>query len=109
MKDVIRDIAREPEAGRELSQSLARHPKVFSPFYLSMVRVGEATGMLDEFSLRLFEHLEFERFMREQVKTALRYPMFVVIGDGGRHRCREYFRHSGLCQRFSRASAPNCR
>ena len=63
---------------RELSQALAKHPRVFSPFYLSMVRVGEATGMLEDVFYRLFEHLEFERYMREQVKSALRYPMFVV-------------------------------
>ena len=79
MKDVIRDVRESLEAGRELSVSLARHPKVFTPFYVSMVRVGEATGLLDELFLRLFEHLEFERYMREQVKSALRYPMFVVI------------------------------
>ncbi|WP_374377116.1 type II secretion system F family protein [Dongia sp.] len=79
MKEVIRDVRESLEAGRELSVSLARHPKVFSSFYISMVRVGEATGLLDEIFLRLFEHLEFERFMREQVKSALRYPMFVVI------------------------------
>lgn len=79
MKDVIQDVRESLEGGRELSLSLARHPKVFSPFYISMVRVGEATGLLEEIFLRLFEHLEFERFMREQVKAALRYPMFVVI------------------------------
>jgi MSHA biogenesis protein MshG len=79
MKEVIQEVRESLEGGRELSASLARHPKVFSPFYVSMVRVGEATGMLEEIFLRLFEHLEFERFMREQVKAALRYPMFVVI------------------------------
>ena len=79
MKDVIRDVRESLEAGRELSVSLARHPKVFSPFYISMVRVGEATGLLNEIFLRLFDHMEFERFMREQVKSALRYPMFVVL------------------------------
>lgn len=79
MKEVIRDVRESLEAGRELSVSLARHPKVFNPFYISMVRVGEATGLLDEIFLRLFEHMEFERFMREQVKSALRYPMFVVL------------------------------
>ncbi len=79
MKEVIRDVRESLEAGRELSVSLARHPQVFTPFYISMVRVGEATGLLDEIFLRLFEHLEFERFMREQVKSALRYPMFVVL------------------------------
>ncbi|MDX9706645.1 MAG: type II secretion system F family protein [Azospira sp.] len=79
MKDVVRDVRESLEGGRDLSSSLARHPRVFSPFYLSMVRVGEATGLLDEIFLRLFEHLEFERYMREQVKSALRYPSFVVM------------------------------
>lgn len=79
MKAVIQDVRESLEGGRELSASLARHPRVFSSFYLSMVRVGEATGLLDEIFLRLFEHLEFERYMREQVKSALRYPMFVVV------------------------------
>lgn len=79
MKTVIGDIKESLEAGRELSVSLARHPKVFGSFYISMVRVGEATGLLDEIFLRLFDHLEFERYMREQVKSALRYPMFVML------------------------------
>lgn len=79
MKRVIGEVRESLESGRELSQSLARHPRVFSPFYLSMVRVGEATGLLEEIFFRLFEHLEFERYMREQVKSALRYPMFVVL------------------------------
>lgn len=82
MKEIIRDIRESLEGGRELSIALARHPKVFSSFYLSMVRVGEATGMLDTIFLRLYEHLEFEQFMREQVKSALRYPMFVIIAMG---------------------------
>ena len=79
MKRVIGEIRGSLEGGRELSLALARHPRVFSPFYVSMVRVGEATGLLEEIFLRLFNHLEFERYMREQVKSALRYPSFVVL------------------------------
>ena len=79
MKRVIGEIRESLEGGRDLSPALSRHPRVFSPFYLSMVRVGEATGLLEEIFLRLFEHLEFERYMREQVKSALRYPSFVVL------------------------------
>ncbi len=78
LRRVIGEIRESLEGGRDLSQAMARHPRVFSPFYLSMVRVGEATGMLEDVFYRLFEHLEFERYMREQVKSALRYPMFVV-------------------------------
>jgi MSHA biogenesis protein MshG len=79
MKSVIQDIRESLEGGRELSAGLARHPRVFSPFYLSMVKVGEMTGLLEEIFMRLFDHLEFERYMREQVKSALRYPSFVVM------------------------------
>ena len=79
MKSVLGQIRESLDSGRELSVSLARHPKIFTSFYLSMVRVGEMTGRLEEVFIRLFDHMEFERFMREQVKSALRYPSFVVI------------------------------
>ncbi|MDP1734406.1 MAG: type II secretion system F family protein [Sulfuritalea sp.] len=82
MRDVLQDVRESLDSGRELSLSLARHPKVFSPFYLSMVRVGEMTGRLEEVFIRLFDHLAFERFMQEQVKSALRYPSFVVAAMG---------------------------
>lgn len=76
---VIRDLRESLDAGRELSAAMRRHPHVFSSFYVSMVRIGETTGRLDEIFLRLFDHLEFERDMRERVRTAMRYPMFVMI------------------------------
>ena len=82
MKEVLQQIRESLDSGRELSVSMARHPKVFTPFYLSMVRVGEMTGRLEEIFIRLFEHMEFERFMRGQVKSALRYPSFVVAAMG---------------------------
>ena len=82
MKSLLGQIRESLDSGRELSMSLARHPKVFTPFYLSMVRVGEMTGRLEEIFLRLFDHMEFERFMREQVKSALRYPSFVMMAMG---------------------------
>ncbi len=78
MKEVLHDVRESLDSGRELSLSMARHPEAFSPFYLSMVRVGEMTGRLEEVFIRLFDHLAFERFMKEQVKSALRYPSFVV-------------------------------
>lgn len=76
---VIKDLRESLDSGRELSVAMARHPAVFTPFYLSMVRVGEMTGRLEEVFLRLFDHLEFDRDMRERVKTALRYPSFVIV------------------------------
>lgn len=80
--DVIGELRASLDSGRELSAALAQHPKVFSPFYVSMVRVGEGTGLLDSVYMRLFEHIEFERFMRDQVKSALRYPSFVMLAMG---------------------------
>jgi MSHA biogenesis protein MshG len=76
---VIKDLRESLDSGRELSAAMRRHPQVFSSFYLSMVRVGEMTGRLEEVFLRLFDHLEFERSMRERVKSATRYPTFVVV------------------------------
>ncbi len=76
---VIKDVRESLDSGRELSAAMHRHPEVFSNFYLAMVRVGEMTGRLDEVFLRLFDHLEFERDMRARVKSATRYPTFVVV------------------------------
>ncbi|HEX8987399.1 MAG TPA: type II secretion system F family protein [Rhodocyclaceae bacterium] len=79
MKEVLGDVRGSLESGRDMSVSLARHTKVFNSFYLAMVHVGEVTGRLEDVFLRLFDHLDFERFMREQVKSALRYPSFVIL------------------------------
>ena len=76
---VIGDLRESLDSGRELSASMRRHPEVFDNFYLSMVRVGEMTGRLEDVFLRLFDHLEFDREMRQRVKSALRYPTFVII------------------------------
>ena len=76
---MLKDIRESLDSGRELSVSLRRHPKVFSLFYVSVIRVGEISGAMEEAFLRLYHHLEFERDMRERVRTALRYPTFVLI------------------------------
>ena len=78
MKQTLAQVRRSLESGLDLSVALAQFPKVFDTFYVSMVRVGEMTGRLDEVFKRLFEHMEFELFMRQQIKSALRYPMFVI-------------------------------
>ena len=78
MAAVIRNTRESLESGNALSMSMARQHGVFSAFYIAMVRVGELTGRLDEVFMRLFHHLAFEKLMRDQVRTALRYPSFVV-------------------------------
>jgi MSHA biogenesis protein MshG len=79
LASVVGDLRQGLDGGRELSTAMAEHPKVFDGFYVSMIRVGETTGLLDQIFLRLFDHIEFERFMRGQIKAALRYPTFVLI------------------------------
>ncbi len=78
LKDVLLEVRKSLESGIALSMAMARHPKVFDPIYVALVRVGEMTGRLDEVFLRLFHHLEFENMLRQQVKAAMRYPSFVV-------------------------------
>ena len=76
---IVRGIRESLDAGRELSQALAQYPRVFSPLYVSMVQVGEATGMLESIFLRLAFYIDFEMRTRSQVKAALRYPVFVLL------------------------------
>ena len=76
---MLQDIRSSLDQGRELSAAMARHPKAFSPFYVSMVQVGEMTGRLAEVFLNLHEQLEFDRDVRERVKQAMRYPIFVMV------------------------------
>jgi MSHA biogenesis protein MshG len=79
MADLIKDLRASLDQGQELSSALARHPKIFDSYYVAMCRVGEMTGRLSEIFLRLNEHLEFERQIRERIRQAMRYPSFVMI------------------------------
>jgi MSHA biogenesis protein MshG len=75
---VLLDLRDNLEAGRELSVAMRRHPKHFSSFMTSMVRVGEMTGRLDTVFQQLYEFLAFEKSVREKIRAALRYPAFVI-------------------------------
>ena len=77
-RDTLQGVRESLDAGSPLSTSMSNQVGVFSPFYVAMIYVGETTGMLEEVFLRLFHHLEFQEFMRNQVRSALRYPLFVV-------------------------------
>jgi MSHA biogenesis protein MshG len=66
------------DKGLELSAAMAHHPDFFDDYYVSMIRVGEGAGQLEEIFSRLFAQLAFERDMKQKIKGALRYPSFVV-------------------------------
>lgn len=82
LAELLRDIQADLESGREFSVALARHPAVFSPLFINTVRIGESTGRLDEALIRLAHYLELERDTRARIKSALRYPTFVLIAIG---------------------------
>ena len=67
------------DKGLELSTAMSHHPKFFDDYYVSMIKVGEGAGQLEEIFSRLFAQLEFERDMKKKIQGALRYPMFVII------------------------------
>ncbi|MEK7206797.1 MAG: type II secretion system F family protein [Pseudomonadota bacterium] len=79
MADIIRSIGESLDSGLDLTSALRRHPDVFPTLYISLIQVGETTGTLDEVFLRLALYLEREKDTRDRVKSATRYPMFVVI------------------------------
>jgi len=77
--EALKDIIGNLESGRDLSSSLARHPSIFSPLYINMIKVGEETGRLEESFFRISEYLNREKETRERIKAALRYPSFVIL------------------------------
>ncbi|ACL74338.1 type II secretion system F family protein [Thioalkalivibrio sulfidiphilus] len=79
MSKALREVVDDLESGRDLAGAMARHPDIFSPLFVSMVQVGEASGRLDDALLRVFNYMERERQTVNQIRTALRYPTFVVI------------------------------
>jgi type IV pilus assembly protein PilC len=78
LKEAVAAVRRDVEAGLQLSDSLERHPKVFSPLYVSMVRAGETGGVLDECLLRVADQLEKDASLRRQIRAAMIYPSLVI-------------------------------
>ncbi|WP_341502860.1 type II secretion system F family protein [Gallaecimonas sp. GXIMD4217] len=78
LRDALFDVAGQLEAGRNLSTAMSRHPRIFTRLLVSIVHVGENTGRLDQAFLQLAEHLSQEQETRRRVRTAVRYPSFVV-------------------------------
>jgi MSHA biogenesis protein MshG len=75
----LRDILEQLESGRSLSVSCARHPRVFSNLYISMIQVGENTGRLEETFALMADYIDRNRRITQNIKTALRYPTTVII------------------------------
>jgi MSHA biogenesis protein MshG len=78
-KSVLQSVLQGLEGGLDLATSLGRHPKIFSPLFLSLVSVGENTGRLDLAFQQIGKYLELEKNTAKQVKSATRYPLFVLV------------------------------
>jgi type IV pilus assembly protein PilC len=74
----IGSVRGDVEAGLALSDALARHPKVFSPLYVAMVRAGETGGLLEDTLSRAAAQLEKDAALRRQVRAAMIYPALTV-------------------------------
>lgn len=74
-ESILHDI----EGGGSFADSLQKHPKTFSKIYISLVRAGEASGLLDTILARLAENLEKDREFKAKTRGAMIYPMIVVI------------------------------
>ena len=79
LRDAISQIGLHVKEGSSLHGAFAAHPSIFSPLYLSMVRAGEASGNLNDVLNRLIYILEHEHKVKSDVRSAMYYPISVVI------------------------------
>lgn len=78
LRQIIEEIRRDVTGGISLADALSKHPRVFSPLYISMVRVAEAAGNMGEVLSKIAEFLEHEATIKGRIKSALWYPAMVL-------------------------------
>jgi type IV pilus assembly protein PilC len=78
LKDTVGAVREDIESGLAFSDALAKHPKIFSPLYVAMVRAGETGGVLEASLDRISDQLEKDDQLRRQVKGAMMYPIVVL-------------------------------
>lgn len=75
----LNEVADDLQAGSSISKALAKHPKIFSEFYVNMVRSGEESGKLDQVFVFLADHLDRSYAVNSKARNALIYPAFVIF------------------------------
>ena len=78
LKETIVAVRKDVEAGLALSDSMGRHPKVFSPLFVAMTRAGEAGGVLEDALMRVADQLQKDASLRRQIRSAMIYPALVI-------------------------------
>lgn len=76
---VLTEVSDDLQAGNQISKALSRHPKIFSEFYVNMVRAGEESGKLDATFLFLADYLDRNYELMSKARNALIYPAFVIL------------------------------
>ena len=79
LKEIIEKIYVDIESGLSLSDAIKRHPKEFSELYINSIKAGEMGGSLDKVLERLVELMEHEQEVNARIKSAMRYPIIVVV------------------------------
>lgn len=79
LKRILAEVADDLQGGNSIAKALSKHPKVFSTFYINMVKAGEESGKLDETFIFLADYLERTYEVTSKAKNALIYPAFVVF------------------------------
>src|SRR5690606_31921070 len=79
LSNVMRQIEKDVEAGNSLTEAMSKHPNIFSQFYLSMIRAGEASGMLDTILDQVATYMERIASLQRKIKSAIMYPVTVTI------------------------------
>ncbi len=82
LKRVTSEVLEAVRGGTSLAEALAQHPKVFPPLYVNMVKAGEVGGVLDQVLQRLVEYLASAEELRDEVISAMTYPL-ILVGVGG--------------------------
>ncbi len=75
LRVIITQIGKDVESGQSLSDAMSKHPKVFPPIFVNMVRSGETGGVLDEVLNRVADHFEREEMIKGRIKSAMTYPI----------------------------------
>lgn len=79
MKSLIQDILQSVESGNSFSEAVAKHPKLFSPFYIRMTKVGEEIGNLEQMLEQISIQMVKEDNIKKKIKGAMTYPTIVLI------------------------------
>jgi type II secretory pathway component PulF len=78
MKEMLGDLVNAVSSGQSLSEAMEKHEKVFNPLYLSMIRVGETGGILEQTTAQLAGILTRDEKIKTNMKNASAYPIFVL-------------------------------